>query len=464
MLVSWCMLACVLAGCGTTQTLPASVTVAPLAPVVEAENDVYSFSDPTNGVGPMWCFGNTCIVRVGEKVFASGLTVLPDRVPIENVRWLLFENVGDKWTQVADGGDTHEREPCPLACFDDGRVFLSANPNSCEPNQTNGLGHAEVLEFDSNRPSAVPKVSLPPWSEWFRIRGHTYRSLAVDPGRHEMILFYNVRNDCAHWTFRDSSGQWSCQGKIDYPLSAGNDQPKPIRVAYPTVQIKDRAVYFCGVSDIKEPNQAWKDYKKQLTGQSWDYDFRRLFYTWSDDITTGKFHPWVEIASRDKTCGWITPCDLWVGPDKRVHILWRERALNEKLREKFFPGAKDSLALNYAVVQDGKVVLRKPILQWDEGQQDVGQPGRGRFHITPDGRCFVFYYSRESESKKWPRGMRLVEIGKDGTISPPVIVPVKVAMEAFFTNSVRGGSSPSQTMDVMGLVGGAMHYYRLRLR
>ena len=77
-----------------------------------------------------------------------------------------------------------------------------------------------------------------------------------------------------------------------------------------TWRLRGRQVHFCGVSDIEEPYAKWRDYKLKLTGQKWDYDFRRLFYTWTDDITTGKFQPWVEIASRDKTCGWIDPGDL----------------------------------------------------------------------------------------------------------------------------------------------------------
>ena len=78
-------------------------------PVVEVEEELYSFTPPNNGAGPMWCFGNTCIVRLGETVFASGLQTLANRVPLNNVRWTLYRRAGDGWKQVADGGDSHER-------------------------------------------------------------------------------------------------------------------------------------------------------------------------------------------------------------------------------------------------------------------------------------------------------------------------------------------------------------------
>ena len=33
---------------------------------VEAEETVYSGRYSNNGAGPMWCYGNTCIVWLGE--------------------------------------------------------------------------------------------------------------------------------------------------------------------------------------------------------------------------------------------------------------------------------------------------------------------------------------------------------------------------------------------------------------
>jgi hypothetical protein len=127
------------------------------------------------------------------------------------------------------------------------------------------------------------------------------------------------------------------------------EKPQPLRVCYPNVTVRGRAVHFCGISAIEEPYKTWREYKLKLTDQKWDYDIRRLFYTWTDDVTTGKFHPWVEIASRDKTCGWIDPGDLWLAPDGNVHVLWKERAIDERLRKEFFPGEKQSYTLRYAV-------------------------------------------------------------------------------------------------------------------
>lgn len=100
------------------------------------------------------------------------------------------------------------------------------------------------------------------------------------------------------------------------------DKPEPVRICYPNVAVHDRAVHFFGVSDIIEPYKAWRDFKRELTGQQWDYDFRRLFYTWTRDITKEPFNKWVEIASRDKTCGRVFPGDLWLAPpDMMVRVV-----------------------------------------------------------------------------------------------------------------------------------------------
>jgi hypothetical protein len=449
---------------------------------VQAEQEVYSCKPANNGAGPMWCFGNSCIVRVGEHVFASGIRTLADYVPLNNVRWMIFRNVGGSWSQVADGGDSHEREPCPIVCFNDGRVLLSTNPNSCKPDKYDGPAAPQVLEFridalaaattpaaPASAPVGSPRALVPKWGGELAFHGHTYRSFAADGARGEMVLFYNLAYDKTYWTFCDSRGQWSAQGEIDFPWGNEYDKPQSVRVCYPTVQLKDRAVYYCGVSDVVEPYQAWRDYKKQLTGQEWDYDIRRLFFTWSDDITTGKFHPWVEIASRDKTCGWLFPCDLWVAPDKAVHLLWTERAIDTRLREKFFPAARQSEALNYAVVREGKVVLRTPIQQLDEGQHG-DLPGRGRFHVTPDGRLLVLYYVRAAAPAaggaaggRIPEN-RLVEIRPDGTLGEPVKVPLARPLDSFYTATVRAGCAPSATIDLLGESGNTLRYCRIRLR
>ncbi len=431
----------------------------PLRAVVEVEEEVYRYVPADNGASPMWCHGNTCIVRIGQDVYASGIETLAGHVPLNNVRWMLFRRGKAGWKKTADGGATHEREPCPLVCFpEDGRVLLSTNPNSCKRNQRDGRAAPAVLQFSAAGAAGTFTTLTPKWNRKIRFHGHTYRSFAADGGRKEFVLFYNTAYDKTYWTFRDARGRWAARGELAFPFGAEYDKPQPVRICYPTVQLAGRAVHFCGVSDIIEPYAKWRAYKRKLTGRAWDYDFRRLFYTFSDDITTGKFHKWVEVASRDKTCGWLFPCDLWVGPDKRVHLLWTERAIDERLREKFFPDAAQSIALNYAVLRAGKVLLRRPVLRWNEGEKGA-VPGRGRFHVTPAGRLVVFHHVSGPVSEN-----RVVEVRSDGSFARPVKVPLKRPLGRFFTATVRAGSAPSEVIDVLGEADRTMRYARIRLR
>jgi hypothetical protein len=281
-----------------------------------------------------------------------------------------------------------------------------------------------------------------------------------------LILFQNIDYTHAEWAFLDRNGKWSAQGKLVWPQGKEYPKPEPIRVCYPDVALKDKAVHFCGVSDITEPYPEWRAYKKELTGQEWDYDFRRLFYTWTPDVTKRPFAEWVEVASRDKTCGWISPGDLWVAEDGNVHIVWTERALDERLRAKFFPEAKQSHSLNYAILREGKVQLRRTILSAEEGRS-FEVPSAPRFQVTPDNRLFLmFYVNGKSLEGKSVSENRLLEILAGGEMTAPVRVPFKRPFVSYFTATPRAGSPPSNSIEVMGQCAGSsriMSYARVKL-
>lgn len=438
----------------------------PLDPQVELEEDVYGFAPANNGAGPMWCHGSTCLVRVGESVFASGLETLPYAKPLNNCRWTLFRSAHEKgWEKIAFDATGRTREPCPLAGFSDGRLFLSANP-AVDASAYSGPARPELFEFLAGDLSRPAQTLSPLWLGQPQFTEHSYRSFAADGPRGELILFQNIGYTHAEWTFRDSPGRWAKQGQLKWPWGADYEKPQPIRVCYPNVALRNRAVHFCGVSDIIEPKSEWRAYKKQLTGQEWDYDFRRLFYTWTPDVMTGLFQPWIEIASREKTGGWITPGDLWAAPDGAAHLLWNERALDVRLRKQFFPAEKQSHALHYAVVRQGRVLERRTLRSAIEGQSNE-IPGRARFHITPDHRLFVFYYVSGSNASGQPVSEnRLMELLPGGTPGPERRVPLQKPFTDFYTTTVRAGSPPSKMLELLGTRTGSstnICYARIRL-
>lgn len=423
---------------------------ATLAPVVETEEDLYQYTNADNGAGPMWCHGSTCLVRAGGHLFASGLETVSGAKPLNNCRWVLFERQAHGWQRIfVDPGRT--REPAPIAAFPNHRVFVSVNPTlGTGPEPNGGAARPDVLEFNGNQPGLTPVALSPVWQGTPHFTEHSYRSFAADGRSKELILFQNIGYTHAEWTYRDTTGQWSAQGQLQWPWGAGYDRPEPVRVCYPTVAIRNRAVYFCGVSDVVEPYEAWREFKRQLTGKEWDYDFRRLFYTWTPDISRKPFAPWIEIASRDKTCGWIFPGDLFVMPNGDVHLLWSERAIDERLRPRFFPQAKQSHTLNHALVRQGQVIQHQAI---EESTED--KPGivgsEARFQVTPENRLFVVYYASGVDAAGKPVSEnRVVEIRRDGSLGPAVLLPLRLPFSTFFTATVRAGSPPSRTLEMLG--------------
>jgi len=439
----------------------------PLQPFVEVEEDVYQYAPADNGAGPMWCSGSTCLVRIGEDVFASGLETLKDARPLNNCRWTLYKRGPNGWQLQQADAACRTREPCPLVLLPGGQLLLSANPTLvADRNAYAGRARPEILRFSVKDVAAPFDTILPVWDGKPQFTEHSYRSFAADSSSGSLILFQNIGYTHAAWAFRDGEGRWAAKGKLVWPWGAEYDNPQPIRVCYPDVAVCGRAVHFCGVSDIDEPYVKWREYKLKLTGQKWDYDFRRLFYTWTDDITTGKFQSWVEIASRDKTCGWITPGDLWPAPDGSVYILWTERAIDERLRKEFFPAAKQSHTLRYAVLRAGKIVRQRTLVAAEEGRPSV-VPGRGRFQITPDGRLLAFYYveGRDAAGRAIAEN-RVMELRPDGTSGREVRVPLQTPFVEYFTATVRTGSPPSAILDLLGHRAGSSNtvsYARIKL-
>lgn len=439
---------------------------ASLAPIVETEEDVYTYANANNGAGPMWCSGSTSLVRTGDHLFASGLETVADAKPLNNCRWILFHRGSNGWERVRVD-DGLNREPSPLAAFQDGRLFLSANPTlGSGPEPNGGPTRPDVIQFAANDPKATPVSLKPAWQSTPTFTEHSYRSFAADSAGEELIVFQNIGHTHAEWAFRNRAGNWSAQGRIKWPWGAEYEKPEPIRICYPNVALRDRAVHFFGVSDIIEPNKSWRDFKRELTGQQWDYDFRRLFYTWTRDITKEPFAEWIEIASRDKTCGWVSPGDLWLAPNGEVHLLWSERAIDERLRARFFPEAKQRHELNYAVVREGKIVRRRTLMESTEAHPGI-IGSAGRFHVTTDNRLFVVCYAAGTEpDKRRVAENRIVEILPDGSSGPSVRLPLAKPFTSYFTTTLRAGSPPSRTLEMLGPrvgAGNTISYARVRL-
>ena len=448
------------------QTTRTTVPGKPPVVRVICEEEVYPSINPNNGSGPLWCSGSSSIGRIGQTVYATEMALVADAKPLNNCTWKLLKRDANGWS-VIHTDVKRTREPSPMAVFPArNEVFVSANPTLVKDmNQYAGPARPEVIRFASD---LKPNTEIPKWQGTPKFSEHSYRSFIADAATNELLLLNNIGYTHAEWSLRDAQGKWSAQGQLTWPIGSDYEKPRPIRLCYPTVALKNRTCWFCGVSDIVEPNSQWAAYKRELTKRTWDYDFRRLFFTWSKDITTNKFEPWLEIASCEKTCGWISQRDLYVAADQTVFILWSQRDIDTRLREKFFPDAKQANSLRIAVVRNGKVVSRQIISEVKEGEtKPIWQCGR--FHATPDGRLWVIAYvsgkTIENGKSRFVNENRLVEIDSNGVAGPAVTVSIKNPIVSFFTASPRAGSLPDWRIDLYGSpsIGAGMRYAQLEI-
>lgn len=422
---------------------------------VEVEEAIATCAPPGNGAGPFWCYGSPLIFRLEEDVFVSAMETGENVPPLCNTRWRLFrKHDDDEWKLAQISEKFNQREPCPVIGFLNGKVFLSVNPSTQPPGTQYGACDPHLLEFSAadSVQSLKPGIPVRPiWDEGTVFTDHSYRGVAADGVRGEILLLnIHARSGDQFWSFCDENGQWSRHGLIHFP----------IRACYPQVALKNRSAHVLAIGDIVEPNEEWRKYKFEKTGSGWDYVFRRLFYTWSSDITKSDFVEPIEIDNLDETAGYIRNLDLWIDNEGNAHILYlRQTVQSSLMRDRFFRGTPITVSLEYVVMRDGQVVKRVTLLKGGEGASSES-PGNARFHVAADNRLFIIYHcsGRDANANK------LLQILPEGE-NKPIPLSLREPFGTFFTNIERGGSEPSNIIDLFG--SGRDHqvlrYVRIRL-
>ncbi|MBI4606512.1 MAG: right-handed parallel beta-helix repeat-containing protein, partial [Planctomycetes bacterium] len=434
-------------------------------PVVEVEEEVARCAPPGNGAGPLWCYGAPLIARRGDEVFASAMET-GEGVPLLcNTRPRIFRKRGDgAWELLWRPEGFREREPCPLAALEEA-LILSVSSSKEPPGTKYGAADPHLLAFHapgspggSGGPAgsglAAPEPLRPPWPAEATFTDHSYRGLAVDAARGEVLaLNIDARSSEQRWSFRDAPGAWSSSGAIRFP----------IRSCYPQVALRDRAAHVLAIGDIVEPVEEWKRYKSETTGSAWDYVFRRLFYSWARDIGREGFSEPLEVETADATAGHISNLDLWIDAAGAAHLLYTRRNVSSPLlRDRFFPGTPIATALVHVVVVDGRIARRETLLEGGEGRGGA-VPGHARLHAAGDGRLFAVFFVSGSDGGRPVSEDRLIEVLPER--GRAVRIPLRQPFTSFFTACERGGSAPSRVLDLFGIAGDGqvLRYARVRL-
>lgn len=409
---------------------------------VEAEEDVYTFTNPDNGSGPMWAFGSSTIARDGGDVFVCQYEV-GEGVPLLcNTRWRLLRRAADGWKAIAECEKYNQREPCPLAVMG-GTLYLSVNDSTQPPGTKYGNCLPHVLRFAPKDDAWDKTALMPVWRAAHKFTDHSYRGFAADPAANRIVMLNidadtGVENAC----LMTAAGETVAGASIEFP----------IRSCYPQVALVGNTVHVMAVGDIVEPVEEWRKYKFEQTGREWDYVFRILYYSAAADIAKGGFAPPLEIANVDKTAGGITNQDMWIAPDGAALLMYKESEVASALmRDKFFPGKSLLNSMHLAVVRDGAVVSRRVLHTGAEGCE----AGWARFHTAADGTVYAVLHVTGPEA-----GNKIMQVWPEIENPPLIPLPAAQPLTSFFLASVRLGSRPSDTIDILGPVGNTMRYIR----
>ena len=423
---------------------------------VEVEEGVTRYAPANNGAGPLWCYGSALVVRHNDDVYVSAIETGEQVPPLLNTRWQLWHRSRAGWSLARHEDEYRQREPCPIATFAPGPVFLSVNPSVEPAGATHGRCEPRILEFDPNHLGEPPREHKPDWAEGSRFTEHSYRGFAADGVRRELLLLnINAETGAQFVSHCDSEGRWHARGKIAFP----------IRACYPQVALRQGAGHVMAIGDIVEPVEEWKKLKYERLKNSWDYVFRRLFYTWTPDIGQVAFRPPLEVDTVEQTCGHILNLDLHVDGAGAAHLLYLKRPFQyDFIRDKYFPGQSMAVSLEYVVVQDGQVRSRTTLAALTQGEEGL-EPSYARFHTSTGGDLYVVLAGTIVSGGGRTFGNFLGRIASDGSMPQFGRIALEHPFRTFFTNTTRAGSKPSDQIDLFGIADDnlALRYARLRL-
>jgi len=418
-------------------------------PVVEIEQRVTNFEYAGNGSGPAWGGGLPIIIRQDGDVYIAVASANKDVPPLCNTQWQIWHHTEKGWKLVQHENGFRQREPCPLAVFHDGPIFLSVNPSLEPPGVYYGRCKPMVLEFNPSDWTSSPKVQEPAWANGAYFNDHSYRGFCADGPKGELFLInINAETKEQFATYRDSKGKWHEKGKIKYPE----------RNCYLQLFLRNSSAHIFSVSDIREPNKKWAEAKGLA-----NWVFRNVYYAYTPDIKSKDFITPVKIDSVDDTAGSMFPLDIYVDDSNAVHLLYMKSPYKDsKVRREFFPDKKPSTSIEYININDGKITSRLTLIKKiSHTHGDL----YGRFHVNGKRQLYVITsINKDKTTNSKIRGNYIAQIYPGMTKPEFVSIETEYPFGKFFTNTIRGGSKPSDIIDIMFTRGREIRYARIHLK
>ena len=411
-----------------------------------------------NGSGPSWNFASPMVVRQDDQVWFS-LSRPVERVPpYANTIWQVYRRTGEGWEVILESPGPMDREPCPLVGLNAYTLAVFANPkvsfNRFRPENSAILWNSrpQLLAFPSAMETPETFLIEPVFSGDPVLREHTYRAIAVNPANSEVfVMVQDPDSELYHPSYLDPIGQWHALPAFSFPK----------RGLYANAQMRDGRVHLAAVSDIQEPVPEWRAAKFRKFDRHWDYAYRNLYYTWSPNVLEGGFGEPLVVDSIEERPGHIRNLDLLVDAGGTAHLLYLKKSFQYGfLRDEFFPDEPMRVVIGYAQIKEGAIQIRTDLI---EGLMEPDEPSSGmegeltwaRLHQLLDGTIVMIYTERVAGRNR----TGLLSIGPDGLPGDQVEIDLQHPMgSVFFTNTERGGSLPSNRIDLLEMTWEKTHH------
>lgn len=394
-----------------------------------------------NGAAPDWDLGNAHMIRVGDRVFITNMHVHEDRLPLCRTTMELWEKKdGEAWKKVYEDDSGFQREPCPMAYLGNGRLAITVNPTAkayAKDERTEVVESVPMLLIlditDGVKKTDLIRLEWEPCGHTFL--DHSYRSMALDLANGDLFLtnIDSYKYEKHVFTLLDKEMRCLKTGTLHFPN----------RSCYHTIAMNDGEVYLFAVQDIIETNQEWKEYKRKITGNYWDYDFRTIYLNYCPDIRKGDFEPSQVVCDREATCGWERSLDCCYDRNGDMLFLAAQWNIAHAFMQKpFFPDTPLVVSLELFRFSHGQL-LERTVIDTATGDRSTADFG-GYFHTAANGDVYILWNKKTAcEKDLLDSGIYLSKA------SAPQAAPVKLTNEfgPIFGCKTRLGAVPSDTID-----------------
>lgn len=394
-----------------------------------------------NGTQPSWSRGNSTIVRVGTRVFVTNAHVHPRRKPYNRTTLEIWEKEdGGTWNLVFEDTGVYQREPSPIAYIGNNKLAVTANVPAAEHAEDEETMDTDCIPtlyiFDISGPVKRELVMRLPWDrDDYTFWEHSYRGFAYDQKRRNLFLD-NIEYDDDRFCYTLLDRDLNCIrcGKLNFPA----------RCCYHTIAIQDGETYLFAIQDIKEPVAQWRDYKRQMTGRQWDYDFRKIYLNYCADIEHADFEPSVLICDRDATCGWMACLDCCFDKNGNMMLLVSgQNVYPSFMRERFFPDVPPESTLELFRFSKGKMIDHQIINRSSDGMLAYGY--NGFFHTAENGDVYLIWCKNmDVQGDTVSKGTYLSRT--DDLSAPPVRLMDETG--CLTGSKTRLGAAPSNAIDI----------------